>query len=370
MTPATPCGPDLLQLTIQFTGNGVGAIDFGFGPCSGPGDCGQAFGHGQTVNLVAIEDGAEFQSWGGACDFLDNVVDPDPFNIVDHMICTAHFGTPLEEYTLDLHKDRPEGADGRVWSAAHIQVLSNPTACSATFRQCTMGSCGEQRLLTIVPSTDGRVWSEDGGINCGTDCSHSYSHAFSVYLHPDPHEEDWSFDHWVGCNPILQSDGSWWLLMGVDETCTPHFQEGAPVTYDLSVELAGEGTGTVVDSHGAISCEPDCHEVLGEDAPVFLIPEADPSYQFVGWNEECPGNGDGNRSFNMSGHTECVATFEEADAYVIDIHMTASRVFFSPPGPESLCQTDCTSPAYEPGTVVIVQADPYSEGCVEYEFDQ
>ena len=63
-----------------------------------------------------------------------------------------------------------------------------------------------------------------------------------------------------------------------------------PESYDLSVTLAGSGSGRVSSSPTGIGCGSDCREAFEADSRVTLTAEPDEGSVFAGWSEaDCSG---------------------------------------------------------------------------------
>ena len=84
----------------------------------------------------------------------------------------------------------------------------------------------------------------------------------------------------------------------------------ATITYDLTVNKDGTGSGTVTSSPG-ISCGIECTETYNDGDMVTLTAAADPGSSFTGWSDPgCPGTGD--CVVTMDADKIVTATFDDA----------------------------------------------------------
>ena len=77
--------------------------------------------------------------------------------------------------------------------------------------------------------------------------------------------------------------------------------------YNLTANLSGSGTGTVVSLPAGINCGTTCNSQFAETSSVTLTAVPNPGYTFVGWSGACSGTG--NCTLTMSGNTTVTATF-------------------------------------------------------------
>jgi hypothetical protein len=92
--------------------------------------------------------------------------------------------------------------------------------------------------------------------------------------------------------------------MDAAKSCTATFQT---ITYTLTVNKAGSGTGTVTSNPAGIDCGGDCSEDYAEDTVVALTATADGGSTFTGWS----GDADcADGSVTMDAAKSCTATFE------------------------------------------------------------
>jgi uncharacterized repeat protein (TIGR01451 family) len=144
-------------------------------------------------------------------------------------------------------------------------------------------------VLSVVKSGTGTgiVFTDtpSSGIDCGSDCIEAYEPGAMVTLFAvaDPGT---TFIGWTGactgasliCNVEMTSS------LGV----TAIF-ELTPI--DLTVALAGAGSGSVSSSPSGIACGATCVAGFPPNTPVTLTPTPTPGSAFTGWSGACTGTG-------------------------------------------------------------------------------
>lgn len=91
--------------------------------------------------------------------------------------------------------------------------------------------------------------------------------------------------------------------------------------YDLTVQTAGSGSGTVTSVPAGINCGSggsDCQEQFSEVTRVTLTATAAPGSVFVGWGGACP-------TYSYPAYPECALWVEESETVV---------AYFNPPAPD------------------------------------
>ncbi len=147
------------------------------------------------------------------------------------------------------------------------------------------------------------------GINCGNDCSESYSADTSVTLTANPAGGS-IFAGWSG-----DCDVSGKVTMNADKTCTATFNLN-----DQTLTITKDGTGSGTVTGVGINCGNDCTESYPYNTSATLIANPSAGSTFDGWSGD-PDCSDGIVTLNAA--KTCTATFNlipfcEADLKVND----------------------------------------------------
>ena len=180
--------------------------------------------------------------------------------------------------------------------------------------------------FTLTVSTtggtgEGTVTSAPSGINCGSDCSESYSSGTVVTLTATAKAGS-IFDGWSGAPDC--SDGV--VTLDADKTCTASFTAAAPTTFLLSVTKTGTGTGTVTSSPAGIDCGSDCSQGYNSGTQVTLTATPADDSTFEGWSGDCMGTG------------SCMVTMDKEKTVTAMFTKTAVELTGTWEGPYTLTQ--------------------------------
>ena len=224
-------------------------------------DCAQIYSTTTTVTLTAVTDpDSSFVGWSGACTGIDDCA----LTMTETRQVTATFSlNPVETYTL------------------------------------TVGLSGEG---------SGAVSSDPPGIDCGLDCTQTFT-ATSVVTLTAAAAPGSNFAGWSGA--CIGSDDCA-LIMTETRQVTATFSLNPVETYTLTVGLSGEGSGVVSSDPPGIDCGLDCTQAFTAASVVTLTAVAAPGSIFAGWSGACTGTG--NCVVNISGNQHVVATFTSEPA--------------------------------------------------------
>jgi List-Bact-rpt repeat protein/uncharacterized protein DUF4214 len=148
----------------------------------------------------------------------------------------------------------------------------------------------EGAVLTVTVAGNGHVTSNDGQIDCPSDCTATYFEGETVTLSASA-GSGWFFAGWSG---DCSGTGGCTVDMDTgDHSVTATF-EPEETTKTLTVQV-DKGEGTVTSDDDQIDCPPDCTATysFGEGgAPkVKLTPHPAEGWVFAGWNHDCAGDG-------------------------------------------------------------------------------
>ena len=140
--------------------------------------------------------------------------------------------------------------------------------------------------LSVTTPVNGAVRSQPAGIDCGsgsTACSTTYYGGAVLRLTPVP-AANYVFTGWAGA---CSGSGTCNVTMDAAKSVSATFVAG----FTLSVNKAGDGTGTVNSSPAGISCGATCSVGYGSGTSVTLTATPDSGNTFAGWSGACTGTG-------------------------------------------------------------------------------
>jgi List-Bact-rpt repeat protein/VCBS repeat protein len=184
-----------------------------------------------------------------------------------------------------------------------LVTMNSSKTCTATFNsaaaQAFTLNVTVVKAISSSGTGNGTVTSNPAGINCGSDCSESYTSGTIVVLNAIPAIGS-IFSGWSGSGC---STGS--VTMNNSRNCTATFNAQPVQTFGLSVTKTGTGNGTVTSSPAGINCGSDCSESYTSGVVVALsvIPAA--GSVFSGWS----GGGCSTGAVTMNGSRSCTAVF-------------------------------------------------------------
>lgn len=134
--------------------------------------------------------------------------------------------------------------------------------------------------LSVSETGNGQVVSSTGGINCGRNCSGSFTAGASVTLTSNASSGS-MFANWGGA------------CSGTQNTCTLSMDQGAAVTavfvpiFNLSVSHSGKGNS--VSSPAGINCGNACSVKFSTGTSITLTATPAAGSTFVNWTGGCTG---------------------------------------------------------------------------------
>ncbi len=225
-------------LTVHKAGTGSGTVKSSPAGIDCGGTCTAMFPAGTVVTLTAVPMGSSnFTGWSGDASGTDTTLQ---LTMNSNKDVTATFNLP-GHHTLTVH---------------------------------------------IAGGGTGTVRSSPSGINCGNTCSASFDSGTVVTLTAIPmagsHFTGWSGD-------VSSTNTSITVVMNADVNVTATFNIVG--YYTLTVNKAGNGTGTVTSSPGGIDCGGICSASFLDGARITLTAAPDTGWLFIGWSGDTAGAG-------------------------------------------------------------------------------
>ncbi len=370
-------------LTVNKAGLGAGTVTSAPGGINCGAMCAATFNAGTSVTLTASPTaGSLFAGWsGGGCTGTSTctvslsaaTTVTATFNPILHTLTVMRSGAGTGTVTsapagincgADCTEDYAQGAMVTLtasasagstftgWTGAGctgtgtcVVMMNAATTVTAAFSAVTVP-------LTIAKTGTGAgtITSSPGGINCGADCTESYTVGTGVTLSAaaDPGS---TFTGWSGGG--CSGTGTCAVTMNMATTVTATFSLN---TYTLSVTKNGTGAGTVTSNPAGINCGADCSETINHGTMVTLTAAPAAGSTFTSWS----GGG-------CSGTGTCVVTVTAATAVtatftINQVTLTVARsgagsgtVTSSPSGIS--CGADCME-TVNYGTLMTLSASP------------
>ena len=237
-------------------------------------------------------------------------------------------GTHIFRFQYQKDADTVAGSD-----SAWIDAVSFPTT----------------RLLTITKagSGSGTITSNNGAINCGATCTASLDINTLVTLTPTPASGS-TFAGWLGaCTGLFPTDCQ--VTMSRARDVTASFSNATQLS--LTVNKAGNGTGTVTSSPAGIDCGVTCSASYVQNTLVNLQALADSSSTFTGWAGACSGTGA--CQVTMDAAKSVTATFAGP---ILSVSKSGSGTVTSTPAGID-CGATCSA-SFSPNQLVTLNASP------------
>jgi len=183
---------------------------------------------------------------------------------------------------------------------------------------------GESLGVSLAGSGSGSVTSSPSGIGCpsGT-CSYSFEPGTPVTLTAEPAAGS-RFAGWSGGG--CEGTGTCEVTLDDATEVTATFEEiPPPPRHALTVQLAGDGVGSVEDGTGGISCPFVCSRSYVAGTQVTLIPKPTTGATFAGWSGGgCMGTG--GCQLTIGADTTVIASFEKVPATAVPAGLRIGHV--------------------------------------------
>jgi hypothetical protein len=286
----------LWDLTVSKDGTGSGTVTSSPSGINCGSDCSETYDQGTSVTLTATASaGSRFDSWTGCDSAAGNQ-------------CTVDMGS-AESVTATFVK---------LWD---LTVSKDGTG-------------------------SGTVTSSPAGINCGSDCTETYDQGTSVVLTATASAGS-RFDAWTGCDSSSGNECT--VDMGSAESVTATFVK----LWDMTVTLAGSGSGSVSSAPAGINCPGDCAQTYDQGTSVVLTATADSGSRFDSWSG-CDSTAGNQCTVNVNSVESVSATFVKVwDLTVTKTGTGTGSVVSDPSGIN--CGATCTA-AFDHGASVMLTA--------------
>ncbi len=198
----------------------------------------------------------------------------------------------------------------------------------------------------------GTVTSTPAGINCGTTCSSSFASGTAVTLSAAPNSGS-TFAGWSGS---CSGTGACSVTMSANAAVTATFNAAAPANYQLNVQAAGSGAGTITSTPAGIHCGQTCSASFASGSAVTLSATPSAGSTFAGWSGSCSGTGA--CTVTMTGDASVTATFTVAQAidYQLSVQEAGSGVGTVTSNPGGINCGQACSASFASGTAVTLSA--------------
>jgi hypothetical protein len=257
-----------------------------------------------------------------------------------------------EEYEqgteVTLSASPEAGSEFKGWSGACSGTGSCKVTMSAA-RSVSAEFALEQHTLSVAKTGNGTITSSPAGIDCGTTCSAPFNHNAEVTLTPSP-EAGSEFKGWSGA---CSGTGSCKVTMSAAKSVGASF---GLEKRQLSVTVAGTGSGTVTSSPAGISCSGGtCAHEYDYGTVVTLSAVPSTGAEFGGWSGACTGTG------------SCIVRVDEASSVTAIFDVQGRSLTVTPSGsgggtvtsaPAGIdCGSICSA-SFDAGTEVTLSASP------------
>ncbi|MDP9185299.1 MAG: hypothetical protein M3O29_06495, partial [Actinomycetota bacterium] len=173
--------------------------------------------------------------------------------------------------------------------------------------------------ISAQPGTGGSISDDTGHLACpgGATCSALYSPTDTMQLTATP-DPGFAFVSWGGACASFGSNPSCSLTALGAQAVTATF------SYSLTVNVSGDGMGSVTSSPAGIDCPGDCTGTFGPGATVTLTAAPD-QWSGITWSGDCTGTDPNGCNVAMDQHRSVTATFADLGPPTAKIKPPGSR---------------------------------------------
>jgi hypothetical protein len=334
-------------------------------------------GYTKTPYFPTTE-GAYDRSFNGSCNLVAGCGSSDIFisklnSDLTRLLASTFIGGSGEDNGYSITLD----SSGNVYVTGRTSSSDYPTTTGAydtsrkggydvfiskldTNLSSETGPGGYTLTITKSGSGSGTVTSNPSGINCGSDCSESYSANTTVTLTATSSSGS-TFGGWGGDCSSCGTNTTCQITMNSNKTCTAVFNISA-VTYTLSISPK-PSYGTVSSNPSGIYCGSggnSCSQGYTQNTQVTLYATPDSGYVFGYWTSDCSSCGtNATCQIIMNSNKTCSAVFNiSAGQYTLTINKSGSGSGTVTSNLSGInCGSDC-SEVYNANTTVTLTATP------------
>ncbi|MDC4223902.1 MAG: PA14 domain-containing protein [Candidatus Manganitrophus sp.] len=287
-------------LTVTKSGSGEGVVRSSPAGIDCGNDCSETYDHNTLVFLTATSSSdSEFSGWSGAC------------------------------------------SGGAATCSVRLDAAKTVTANFTRRFTLTVAKAG---------TGAGTITSSPAGIDCGADCSETYTMNTSITL---------------TATADVNSNFTGWSGGGCSGTgaCTVTIDSAKAVTATFTLKSLGlsvtiNGSGTVTSNPAGIHCPTDCSEPYTINTTVTLTAAAGADSDFTGWSGACTGTG--SCAVTIDAAKSVTATFT-LKTFALTVNKTGGGTGVVTSNPAGIdCGSDC-SDSYNAGTRVTLTAAPNAD---------
>ncbi len=153
-----------------------------------------------------------------------------------------------------------------------------------------------KQTLNVSTPSNGKIFTYEygnpikpiSGIDCGSDCSESYTKGVTMKLAVEP-KSGYKFIRWGG-DCASNANGLCSLTMDTNKTVSATFEKKTIVLENFTLGVSIHGHGTVTSSPSGINCSvSNCSEDYKKGTTIKLTANPKDGYIFDGWSGECTG---------------------------------------------------------------------------------
>ncbi|PJE57895.1 MAG: hypothetical protein COU81_03600 [Candidatus Portnoybacteria bacterium CG10_big_fil_rev_8_21_14_0_10_36_7] len=207
--------------------------------------------------------------------------------------------------------------------------LGNNKSVSATFNYSNNQNYNNYQL-SVYRSGNGYVYSNPGGINCGSDCYETYSNGSYVALVASPYSNSY-FSYWSGCDSV--SGNTCYVSMNSNQSVSAYFSNDYQSSNNYTLNTNVFGSGYVYSSPSGISsCSSNCSASFSSGSYVTLTASSQYGNYFSYWSG-CDSVSGNTCTFYMNSNKTAYAYFSgnSSNTYNVTVYTSGNGTVYSIP---------------------------------------